>query len=118
MIVDRMDIGEMRRRLLGGERIMVICKSRADAYDQCDLVYRKLLHRHDASELIRDMCRIALRVNADLDEASIEFGWVESATGRRVDDVSVACLALDDPMTRRHHAGVGPTPEGWAGPLP
>lgn len=100
MSIEQMEIGDVMRRLRSGERILVICKSRAEAHDRCREAYHRWFANPGCSTML-SLSRIVCEIDSRGTEASIEFGWVETRTGRRLDDVQAACLAVIDPMDAR-----------------
>ncbi|MFC3059503.1 hypothetical protein [Paenirhodobacter populi] len=89
-----MDIVDLVRRALSGDRIMVVCKSQVDARDRCRAMWDRI--GKDRRLTLRGFDR-RIEVDQHYSRGEIEFGWVESSSGRRIDDADAVCMTVLDP---------------------
>ena len=83
------------RRIEAGEHIVIICKSEYEATVAAQSFFEYAAKNHDIS-LTDCTCRTERG-----GRGSVEFGWVATRSGRRLDDFVDASCALEDCFAKK-----------------
>lgn len=83
-------LGQALRMAAAGKKVLVLCKSKAEAIERCEALHEKLDGRVDR----KGFC--SLQVPTPHGNGLIEFAWVECSSGRRMDDFDTAAFKIAD----------------------
>jgi hypothetical protein len=75
-----------------GQHVLVICKSKFEAEQTARTVYEKCNRAGERFSLSRNTLKWA----AEKCKGSIEFGWADTCSGRRLDDFDRSVTSLSD----------------------
>lgn len=80
-------------RMLKGEHVLIICKSKWDAHQKARDMFERAGNLAGGSWHVLPVMHLSqtkAMISASHGGGSIEFGWVETCSGRRLDDFAAA----------------------------
>jgi len=90
----QIELPEALRGASGGDHVLIICNNAFDAGKAAQDLYHKIGGK------VTSMNRNTLFIG----DGSIEFGWIETRTGRRLDDYQESHFGLHDRWDRKTYA--------------
>ena len=92
---DVVEIRDVFAAMASGRHVVVICKSKFEAHASAKTFYEQ--------HAVRAGCKMqgnTIYGVSRLGHGSVEFGWVETKSGRRLDDFGSAAFAINDGWNR------------------
>lgn len=93
---DVVELWEVFGAMKAGRHVVVICKSKFEAQTSAQAFYEANGNYHAF-----DMKNGVLHAAGKWGSGSVEFGWVETKSGRRLDDFGSAAFSINDGWNKR-----------------